>query len=147
MAAIAAAELLCTVRGCDRPRHTNGRGGRYPLCGAHRSRKQRHGDVMADKPLRARSDWRPEEPCGYHTAHTRIHSNRGPASAHPCVDCGAPAEEWSYNHSGRYELTEVRHIQSRTTTVTYSTDPAEYDPRCRPCHRRQDSLHALRKDT
>lgn len=38
----------CTVSGCDRPLT---RTRRPHLCGAHRSRLQRHGDVQADIPI------------------------------------------------------------------------------------------------
>ena len=66
------------------------------------------GKVMTDSPA-------------YSTAHYRVISQRGKATDHSCVDCGQPANEWSYiEPSG------------------YSDSPDDYSPRCWLCHRRFD---------
>ncbi|WP_203754723.1 hypothetical protein [Cellulomonas chitinilytica] len=59
-----------------------------------------------------------------------MRTDRGPAQAHPCVDCGLPARQWSYAHADPEEL-----IQDGKP---YSLDPWQYVPRCVPCHVRVD---------
>ena len=59
----------------------------------------------------------------------RLRRIRGRASTHTCR-CGAPAREWSYNHSG---IDERRDGGRR-----YSTDIAQYDPLCWSMPRRRD---------
>lgn len=72
----------------------------------------------------------------YGGAHDRVRSAKGRASTHKCVDCGAQAEEWSYNHLDAEQVTEHRPATGTwdASTVTYSLSPAFYDPRCRRCH-------------
>lgn len=72
---------------------------------------------------------------GYAGAHWRMAKLRGPARGYQCVDCPEQAAEWSY--VGPPE-------------VTFSTDPAHYQPRCRSCHRKLDigagrEVHAFRR--
>jgi hypothetical protein len=66
----------------------------------------------------------------YDGAHTRVRRGRGKAADNPCVDCGLPAFQWSYDHSDPNEL--------RSKDGPYSTDPTRYFPRCEPCHRVYD---------
>ena len=47
---------ICSVEGCGRPgckRTRNGRISQYGMCGGHRNRFYKYGDVMADVPIRA----------------------------------------------------------------------------------------------
>lgn len=71
----------------------------------------------------------------YAAAHHRVRRDRGPASAHPCVDCGETAAQWSYDHQDPNEMVGQA---SPTAVAAYSADPNHYQPRCRPCHTRFD---------
>jgi NAD-dependent SIR2 family protein deacetylase len=80
------------------------------------------------------------QPITYRGMHTRVRSYRGSPTTYRCVDCGGQAEEWSYSGRGKHELTEIGTGPKGTPiTVTYSTDCADYEPRCVSCHRRHDS--------
>ena len=58
--------------------------------------------------------------------HKRIYRKHGPASNHPCIDCGQKAKDWS--NTGKY------------------TDRIEdYVPRCRSCHIKHDFTDERRK--
>jgi hypothetical protein len=69
----------------------------------------------------------------YQVLHLRIGSARGPASSYECVDCGGPAREWSYNHSGigQYQAWS----QATDQYLPASNDIYQYDPRCTRCHK------------
>ena len=84
--------------------------------------------------LRARRGERRSASVSYRTTHKRIESTRGRADAHPCVDCGGAAQEWSYDQADPHEVTET----VGRWPLTYSIDPAHYEPRCIPCHRTFD---------
>ena len=60
--------------------------------------------------------------------HDRLRKERGPASHHPCVDCGKPAQEWSWDNGSSEDY--------GTKAIGESFD--EYSPRCRSCHRIKD---------
>lgn len=64
----------------------------------------------------------------YHAAHYQVQTQRGRARRYPCIDCGRPARQWSYDHADPNELIDARGME-------YSTDPTHYDPRCIECHR------------
>lgn len=72
---------------------------------------------------------------GYGAAHERVRRSRGDARSHPCVDCGAPARHWAYDHSDPDEMTQD--VGSKSL-VAYSVKVEHYDPRCVPCHKRFD---------
>lgn len=95
--------------------------------------------MQADKPIRAKHSGRVDVWCDYRTAHQRTAHARGKASEHTCIDCGEQAEQWAYRGDGRYEFTG-HHAGYRTV---WSGDPADYDPRCRPCHRKYDSVSTV----
>jgi hypothetical protein len=82
--------------------------------------------------------WR-ERP-GYAAAHLRVRRARGSASQHPCVDCGTPARDWSYDGRDPDELVAVE----RGYEVRYSVNPEHYVARCLTCHVRYDVLHGKR---
>ena len=69
----------------------------------------------------------------YAAAHLRVEVERGKAANHICVDCPAPASDWSYDHN-------AGHLEKWKTenTCPYSPDPKHYSPRCRKCHRAWD---------
>ena len=106
----------CTVKGCDNsPRSTIN-----PLCEMHYYRQRRHGSPHTVMETRLQE-------VKYRAAHWRVQSDRGPASAHACVDCGLPAQHWSYDHCDREELMS-------DTGQPYSLKAHHYDARCAPCH-------------
>jgi len=115
----------CAVDGCDRPSLSKG------WCVKHYYRVKKYGEPgpAGDLPMK--------QP--YRSTHKWIRTVKGKASAHPCVDCGSPAEEWSYNHSDPNEVVDDN-VHGRGVRCTFSLDPEFYEPRCKPCHRRFDQI-------
>lgn len=64
-----------------------------------------------------------EEYWASHRSRCREH---GSAGRRVCVDCGGRAKHWSYNYTGAPKVTEE--------SVLYTTDFADYSPRCFRCH-------------
>ncbi|GAA3947974.1 hypothetical protein [Microbacterium soli] len=64
-------------------------------------------------------------------AHDRVKRMHGSASQHRCVDCGGLAAHWSYDHRDENERIDDKR-------GPYSLDPAHYEARCVPCHKRFD---------
>lgn len=81
--------------------------------------KERNGAYAKDAPK-------------YGAAHARVREKHGPVTDHTCIDCGATAREWSYNHTDPNELIDDRF------GVPYSASPDHYSPRCISCHRKFD---------
>lgn len=107
----------CSVEGCEKATASPFK----PLCKMHQTRQRRHGDVHAVRPNAKAGE-------SYRGAHDRIARTRGPASAHPCIDCGRDAQEWSYTHSaGERELVDPE-------GKPYSFNPSDYAPRCKRDH-------------
>lgn len=72
----------------------------------------------------------------YKWLHKRLRLERGPASDQPCVDCGSPAYDWSYDG-----LDPNQQLESVNGYVlSYSSSTSHYVARCRACHRRHDLL-------
>jgi len=80
------------------------------------------------------SPWRFEDTT-YNLAHVRVKKLRGKASEYSCVDCGGPAEDWSYQGGSPREQLE----QQRGCLLAFSSDPFDYDPRCKLCHKTYDN--------
>ena len=57
--------------------------------------------------------------------------DQGPASTHTCVDCAAPAAQWSYDHADPDEMYTPE-------GYAYSLKGDHYHPRCVPCHKAFD---------
>jgi len=70
----------------------------------------------------------------YYTAHDRVKVKRGSASKQQCVDCEAPAEDWSL----RKDAKKMRFGHAGKYTLAFSPDPMEYEPRCKVCHAKYD---------
>lgn len=106
-------------------------------CKKHATRWRRHGDPATV--LRGPEGPPLRDDVAYRTLHSRLTRRRGPASQHPCVDCGGPADHWSYNHAGRDE-------RLNPDGLPYSPDLDAYDPRCAACHGTFDNrfLHVTR---
>jgi hypothetical protein len=69
---------------------------------------------------------------GYGAAHARVKRDRGATRGHQCIDCGAQAAQWSYDHTCPDELTDG------ATGAAYSLNVSRYDPRCVSCHKQYD---------
>lgn len=64
----------------------------------------------------------------YAAVHGSIREERGPASTHPCFDCGGVARDWSYQYNGSPEIVDPRGRR-------YADDVwGCYVPRCGRCH-------------
>lgn len=97
----------------------------------------RRGIPLDDSDLRLRQGedhhfWRGRA-ATYNTVHTRLHFERGSASAYVC-SCGKPAAHWAYDH-----VADDERISERG--YAYTTDLTHYAPMCRSCHRRMDMAH------
>lgn len=115
----------CSAPDCDRP--TRNRTGL--LCAMHQMRMLRNGS-LENKGYRSGpgvANWRGDQ-IGYKPAHARVKRLRGPASAHACEHCGAPATDWAYNHQDPNERTAA-------DGYPYSTRPEFYIPLCKGCHK------------
>lgn len=126
----------CSIEGCTELVWVKSRG----WCSAHYQTWQRHGDPTVDGRLfgEANPAWKGANPT-YVGAHRRCTLLWGKASEHPCVDCGNPADEWSYCHDDPTELTELMpetraHATSSHRLVRYSAWPEFYAARCQSCH-------------
>ena len=119
---------VCSIDGCDRPHFAHG------YCNSHDSRIRRRGEAAATVPLGSLA--RKDQP-SVGGLHRRLARERGPAREQACIDCGGTAAEWSYNNADPAELIGEDH----GVRLAYSLDVANYDPRCRPCHRRFDRQH------
>jgi hypothetical protein len=121
--------MHCTAPDCNNPpRSLNAE-----YCEMHYCRLRRNGNLNApQQPTQFRpKDQHPNwvgESVSYRAAHTRIATERGPASSYECIDCGSPAQHWSYDNSDPHERTEP------TLGTPYSLDTSHYDPRCVRCH-------------
>lgn len=76
-----------------------------------------------------------KEVVGYTAMHYRIRSARGSAKTQACVDCGNPANHWSYDLSDSEPLVDKG--------LTFSLDMNRYEPRCSHCH----SVHDRKEQT
>ena len=107
----------CRVEGCERLRN-----GRSSLCVMHGFRWSRHRDLehkrksqseMWTPELRARQaeharnrkadkhpSWKGDD-VKYEAVHSRLRKYRGSATKFPCVDCGKPAQGWSFKHDAK----------------------------------------------
>lgn len=120
----------CSVDGCNESHKARG------YCGKHYVRFRKYGDPTVVGPR----DGRPPKGgiTGYDGAHKRVTRSRGPATAHMCVDCDNPAQEWSYSGADTDELVTDPTIRGEHPGLRYSLDPNFYDPRCKKCHRAMD---------
>lgn len=78
----------------------------------------------------------------YAVVHERIRRAWGLASDHPCVNCGRPADEWSYDGQDPQEL---HGHNGNEAALAYSLNWVQhYDPRCVSCHRAADTQYCPR---
>lgn len=110
----------CAVLDCQRKVKAPDRS----YCARHHHTDAKHGQPTWTRPAGV----------DYRSAHRAVQRTRGPATNHTCRGCGQPAQDWAYRHDDPAERSQ----QWYGKTVTYSLDPAHYDPMCRPCHSRFD---------
>ncbi len=101
-------------------------------CKIHYDRNRRNGHLEL-MPTR-------QPVVNYNSAHARIRRDKGPASAHPCVDCGAPATQWAYDGLDPNELTDTTPSE---LGLRYSLSVDHYQAKCAPCHVRMDRAHRV----
>jgi hypothetical protein len=103
-----------------------------PKCGtsagavSHGRRGELTCDQCRDAHSRRVASHARREVLSYENAHSRLRRDRGPASAHSCVDCGGAAQDWSYDHADPNER--------QSADGPYSQSQDHYQPRCRKCH-------------
>jgi hypothetical protein len=116
----------CSVPGCADDRYYSD-----GLCQMHHWRSLRRGDVNYEYRGESHPAWQGDQ-ISYRTAHNRVVTQRGPARTHACIDCGEPAEHWSYDGMDSNEQFDPAH------GCPYSADVTHYVPRCARCHMRVD---------
>lgn len=98
------------------------------------SGKVKHARANAGLRREQTSQWKGQG-IGYRAAHARLHVLRGKASEYPCELCGCPAHEWALKDTAPLTMAEVG---GRFDGKSFSTQPDDYMPACRPCHRAYD---------
>jgi hypothetical protein len=119
------ANRTCSEPDCDRNLYCRG------LCNPHYQSRRRSGALGKSY---ASGENHPQWTGGsatYAAVHQRLRSVRGPAKTKKCGQCGAPAREWSYDHSDPDQLVD-------DSCGPYSLDLARYRPLCARCHRNLD---------
>jgi DNA-directed RNA polymerase subunit RPC12/RpoP len=107
------------------PRYSNVKQGMGCIrCGERRRGLKRRRE---NNPL-----WKGDD-VAYRTVHRRLEMWQGRASEHSCADCGAQADDWSYDGGSDKERVEP------ASGLAYSPDLGAYVPRCRVCHKRRDN--------
>lgn len=110
------------------------RSGATQSCGCHR----RENSALLCKEFRKEAT--------YKSAHARLYRERGKAKYYGCVDCSAPATDWSYDGTDPDEQTElVDFPRGRRGIATFSGKPEHYSPRCRACHIKFDNARTESK--
>lgn len=71
----------------------------------------------------------------YYGIHNELRRDLGSATTYPCMECGARAEHWAYDHADPDEVTADVYGQQ----LTFSLNHAHYEPLCGPCHRLRDN--------
>lgn len=114
---------MCRIDGCLRT-------GYGTICPMHRERLRTRGDIGT---IEARHELPSNH---YRSAHARVMYRRGKASQYLCVDCGEQACEWSYRGGSKDERSEYKNANTpwREGELAYSSNPDDYDPRCKSCH-------------
>ncbi|MGW5239489.1 hypothetical protein ACWEOW_11200 [Monashia sp. NPDC004114] len=126
---------------CKRCYHRARRSGYYDneLAKQGKSRQQRKVKPARPEGRRLLKVVDLHRPIAYNTAHVRLKAWRGTAREYACVDCGGPAAQWSYSGSGRHEMRGTKTNQwGQVIEVSWSTEVADYSPRCIPCHNTHD---------
>ena len=122
---------VCGIDGCERKHKARG------FCDSHYKRLKKFGDAGLAA-FRVKGTHGGDD-IQYKSAHRRVRDRRGPARGYLCVDCGVPAEEWSYDHQDPNQRFEWKADQAGAwRQMFYSTSPDHYEARCKACHREFD---------
>lgn len=138
----------CAVDGCPNdPTHLARDGkvsGDRAWCPTHYARWRKTGSPFGLRkagspglPGDCHPMWKGDD-AGYDAIHLRLRARRGPATQSSCIDCGGPADQWSYTKDCPNEKREER--QGRVHA--YSTDLNRYVARCFSCHTLFDHTQA-----
>ena len=128
--------LVCRGAGCSRildPHHL--RRGMCPRCYLA-DRKARPSRGFAPGAGPAAAGWK-EDAVGYRAAHERIYGYWGAANLYRCAACPKGAQEWALLPGTGEPAT------AEDGGLWYSTDPRDYVPMCRRCHRLTDRAARL----
>ena len=110
--------------------------GKSRVTGLSQLNQQGEANTCGDRTAHRRTD------SGYRAAHERCRTDRGLVQKYACVNCGGPAQHWSYNHDEPNELLGTVGVgRGKQVVLAYSLDPNRYSPRCAPCHKRFDLDH------
>lgn len=71
---------------------------------------------------------------GDDAAYWRVKKVYGSATQYPCLDCDAPADHWTYDHTDHQE-------RMGSNNCPYSLNTKHYVPRCTSCHAKFDRIH------
>lgn len=112
-------QRTCSIDGCEKFCHGHG------LCKRHYARWERHGDPLFVTPRTGSNNPAWSDPPTYSTVHIRLRLQRGSATLRTCP-CGAPAQQWAYDHTDPEPLTG--------RGMLYSPDLSRYVAMCVSCH-------------
>lgn len=126
-----AAGVECKIGGCGKT--VSGKGA---YCSAHAARIAKDG--TAGDPVTRTNDGIPRT---YSRAHNRLKEVRGVAVDHRCVDCGGPAADWSLK---RDALNVSIQVGGKRDGLAFSSDPEDYEARCKLCHAAHDGYGGRR---
>ncbi len=124
--------LHCEFPGCGKKHVAKG------LCNGH-YKQSAAGIALRPLPV-------PNSATTYQAVHARLLRKRGKASALTCIDCGAVAREWAYQHDDQLELTATLRFRGKEFHVAYSADMDHYAPMCKPCHLRFDQKMSKQRE-
>jgi hypothetical protein len=120
----------CSFAGCAGKPKARG------YCEAHLRQQRVYGRMV---PVRTIFD-----ECTYTAAHHRCRQLWGKVRQYPCIECGAPAEQWAYDGKDPTELYEDRKEALRSI-LPYSRFPEFYIPMCGSCHKKRD-MEEIRRE-
>ena len=117
--------MNCTIEDCSRP------GKAKNLCNTH------YQAWWISQPKENRSYTKGGRPrkdvVSYWGMHGRLKVNKGSASKHQCIDCGTPANDWTWNNSCSNVLYGVAR-KDRPNLNPYCVHLEHYEARCTSCH-------------
>lgn len=145
---------ICSVEGCGKrgaKRTRNGRVTYYGMCGGHRTRYYKYGDVQADRPVRLQAAWGDGwiNPKGYRRHHQAGHPTASKNGAvfdhrvvlydaigggqHACHWCAKPVAWEQDQHDGGLE---VDHLDGDKL----NNDRSNLVPSCTSCNAKRRNV-------
>jgi len=123
------AQGTCSIEGCSNRAYAR------TWCSKHYQRWLKHGSPDWEPPQRWVGELNPAwtgDRATYDGMHQRVKTKYGRPSEHACVDCGAPATDWSLQHD--VDPSTLRSETVNGWLLWYSLDVDGYAPRCHRCH-------------